>query len=151
MQAFILAGGKGTRLSSITKGEVAKPMAEICGKPIIAYVLQNLNDNGITDIIISVGFLKESIMDYVKDGANFGVNVRYVVEDQPLGSGGALFFLKEMVSGDFIVCPGDAIFDVDLSRMERFHKQKGSMIITQETSILCCKMLDSFHTEKELT
>ena len=128
MQAFILAGGKGTRLSSITKGEVAKPMAEICGKPIIAYVLQNLKDNGITDIIISVGFLKESIMNFVKDGGDFGVSVSYVEEDQPLGSGGALYYLKGKVKDDFIVCPVDAIFDVDFSRMEKFHKEKGGLI-----------------------
>ena len=128
MQALILAGGKGTRLSSITKGEIPKPMAEICGKPIISYVIENLKSNGIDDIVISVGHLKEVIMDFVKDGAPFGVNVRYIVENEPLGSGGALYYLKGMFKGDFLVCPGDAIFDIDFSRMDNFHKKHGGLI-----------------------
>lgn len=128
MKAFILAGGKGTRLSSITKGEIPKPMAVICGKPIIEWVILNLKKNGITDIIISVSHLKEVIFDFVKDGSPFGVNVSYVVEDEPLGSGGSLFLLKDKVDGDFIVCPGDAVFDINVEKMATFHRQKGALI-----------------------
>lgn len=128
MKAFILAGGKGTRLSDITKGEIPKPMALLCGKPIISYVIDNLKQNGITDIIISVGHLHQVITEYLGNGDKFGVNISYVFEDTPLGSGGALFFVKDMVDGDLLVCPGDALFDIDANRMENFHKQKGGLI-----------------------
>ena len=128
MKAFILAGGKGTRLSDITKGEIPKPMANLLGKPIIGHVIDNLIDNGITDIIISVGHLSHVIKDYLGNGENFGVKITYVEETSPLGSGGALYYLKDLVDGDFVVCPGDALFDVDLNRMESFHKQKGGLI-----------------------
>ena len=63
MKALILAGGKGTRLCEITKNQVPKPMAKLLGKPIIEYVIDNLKQNGVYDITISVGFLSEVIKD----------------------------------------------------------------------------------------
>ena len=128
MKALILAGGKGTRLCEITKNQVPKPMAKLLGKPIIEYVIDNLKQNGVYDITISVGFLSEVIKDYLKDGKDFGVNISYIEETMPLGSGGCLFFLKGKVNEDFIVCPGDALFDVNIEKMMAFHKQKGGLI-----------------------
>lgn len=128
MQALILAGGFGSRLSSVTKGEIPKPMAQLCGKPIIERVIDNLKENGVTDITISVSHLHEIIEDYIKDGSPFGVNVNYIVEEQPLGSGGSLFFLKNKVKDDLIVCPGDALLDVCFERMINYHKQKDALV-----------------------
>ncbi len=128
MKALILAGGKGTRLCEITKNQVPKPMAKLLGKPIIEYVIDNLKQNGVYDITISVGFLSEVIKNYLKDGKDFGVNISYVEENIPLGSGGCLFFLKDKVKEDFIVCPGDALFDINLEKMMAYHKQKGGLI-----------------------
>lgn len=128
MKALILAGGKGTRLSALTKGLVPKPMAIICGKPILLHTVERLKENGITDLFISVGYLHEVIQDYFGDGSKFGVHIRYIVENEPLGSGGSLYYLKDVMDDDFLVCPGDSVFDVDFDRMLTFHREKNSWI-----------------------
>ena len=128
MQALILAGGKGTRLSEITKNEIPKPMAQLNGKPILQYAIERLKENGIEDIFISVGYLHEKIEEYFGNGQNFGVKITYICENVPLGSGGALFYLKNLVTEDFVICSGDAIFDIDIKRMYRFHKENNALI-----------------------
>lgn len=128
MIAFILAGGKGTRLSSVTKNEIPKPMALINGKPILEHAILNLKEFGISTFYISVGHLHKKIEEYFKDGKNLGVNINYVVENEPLGSGGALYYVKDKIKEDFLVCSGDAIFSVDLSKMYQFHKSKNAKI-----------------------
>lgn len=128
VKALILAGGKGTRLAEITKNVIPKPMVTIDGKPILEHVLTQLKKYGITDIFISVGFLNEKIRDYFGNGEKFGVKIEYIVEDEPLGSGGALFFVKDKITSDLIVCPGDVIFDVNFNRLIDYHKQKNALI-----------------------
>lgn len=128
MVAMIVAGGKGTRLSNITKDEIPKPMAAICGKPILERAIEKFKKFGITDIIISVGHLHEKIQEYFGDGSNFGVSIRYIVEPECLGSAGALYFVKDMVDDDFFVCSGDIIFDLDLDRLVNFHKRNNALL-----------------------
>ena len=126
--ALILAGGKGTRLHEITKDEIPKPMALINGRPILEYAINSLVSYGISQIYVSVGHLHEKIEEYFKDGANFGCHIDYLIEDVPLGSGGSLYFLKDKVDGDFLVCSGDAIFDIAINRMYQYHIEKKSLI-----------------------
>ncbi len=128
MKALVLAGGKGTRLANITHNEIPKPMALMCGKPILEYIIQNLKDNGISDIYLSVGHLHEKIIEYFGDGTRYGVHLQYIIEDQPLGSGGALYYLKNKINDSLFICPGDVIFDIDISRMLAYHKDKGGLI-----------------------
>ena len=128
MQALILAGGKGTRLCELTKNEIPKPMVKMLGKPLLEYAIDRLKENGITDIFISIGHLHEKIEDYFGDGKNFGVNITYLCENEPLGSGGALYYLKGKVESDFVICSADAIFDINIKRMYDFHKSKHSLI-----------------------
>ncbi|MBQ6727663.1 MAG: NTP transferase domain-containing protein, partial [Clostridia bacterium] len=128
VKALILAGGKGTRLQEITKNLIPKPMAIIDGKPILERAIEGLKNYGVKDIFISVGFLNEQIRDYFGNGKNFGVNIKYIIENEPLGSGGALYFIKDEIDCNLIVCPGDVIFDVDFKRLLDFHEQKGALI-----------------------
>lgn len=128
LTAVILAGGKGTRLSSITKDEIPKPMAIINGKPILEHAVLRLKENGITDIFMLLGHLHDKITDYFGDGSAFGVNIDYVVEQQPLGSGGGLYYLKDKIEGDFLVCSGDTVFDIDVERMHRYHVERQAAI-----------------------
>ena len=123
MKAVIMAGGKGTRLVEITKDEIPKPMAKLCNKPILQRTIENLKKYGVDEIYITVGHLHEKIEGYFKDGSEFGVKINYIVESQPLGSAGALYFLKDKIKGDFIVCSGDTLFDIDINAMLNFHKQ----------------------------
>ena len=128
MKALILAGGKGTRLHSLTNDEIPKPMAILKGKPILEWSIEKLKENGINSFFISVSHLKEKIINYFGDGSKFGVQIEYLVEDVPLGSGGSLYYLKGKVAGDFIVCSGDVLFDIDVSKMLDFHIKNNSII-----------------------
>lgn len=128
VKALILAGGKGTRLAELTKNLIPKPMVEIDGKPILECAVMQLKRYGVTDIFISVGFLHEKIRDYFGNGEKFGVKIEYIIEDEPLGSGGALFFVKDKINSDLIVCPGDVIFDVNFDKLVNYHRQKNALI-----------------------
>lgn len=121
-----MAGGQGTRIASVNS-EVPKPMIEILGKPILAYQLECLKEQGYTDIILVVGHLGHVIQDYFGDGSQFGVSITYVVETEPLGTAGALYLLKEQLTEDFLLLCGDIIFDIDLDRFVAYHKAQGGI------------------------
>ena len=126
--AFILAGGKGTRLSSVTGDVIPKPLVIVGGVPVIERAIKVLIRYGVKRFFISVGHLHEKIEEYLGDGSNFGVKIDYIVEDLPLGSGGALYYVKDIVDDDLIVCPGDVVFDVDFYKMLDFHKSRDALI-----------------------
>ena len=134
MKTVIMAGGKGTRISSVNS-EVPKPMIPILGKPILEYQIECLKNQGYNEIILVVGYLGSIIKDYFGDGSGispatgkpFGVSIEYVVEDVPLGTAGALFLLKEKLGEDFLLLCGDVIFDVDFHRFYKAHKDCGGV------------------------
>ncbi len=127
MKAVIQAGGKGTRVSSLTGGIIPKPMLEISGYPILYHQIMNLKKSGVTDITIIVGYLGEVIKEYFKDGSQFGVNIDYVTEnpDYPLGTAGSLYYLKDKIDSDFIFLLADIFIDIDFVRMAQYHKNSG--------------------------
>lgn len=127
LKAFIIAGGKGTRLRDITHDEIPKPMVKLNGKPILEYTLQNLIKYGVDEVYISVGYMHEKISEYFGDGKHWNIKIEYIVEKEPLGSAGALYYVKDKMNDDFIVCTGDAIFDIDISRMLKFHKENNAI------------------------
>ena len=122
MQAFIMAGGKGTRLFSLTNDEIPKPMIKIDGKPLLQRTIENLKSYGIDEIYISVSHLADKITSYFGNGKDFGVKIEYIYEEMPLGSAGALYYLKDKMIDDFVVVSGDVLFEVDLDKMIKFHK-----------------------------
>lgn len=125
MQAVIMAGGKGTRLRSITNDEIPKPMASVAGKPILEWQFECLKKQGITDIILIIGHLGEKIREYFKDGSKFGLNIQYIEETMPLGTAGALSMLPPILTDDlFLLIFGDVLFDIDIERMKKYHIQK---------------------------
>ncbi|MHC1732035.1 MAG: HAD-IIIA family hydrolase [Bacteroidales bacterium] len=122
-----MAGGKGTRLASITKDEIPKPMVKINGFPILWWQLKCLKENGITDIILVTGYLGQVIEEYFGDGSEFGVKISYFRETMPLGTAGALYYARERIKDKyFLLVFGDVIFDIDIQRMENFHQKKHS-------------------------
>lgn len=128
MDALIMAGGLGTRLSALTKNQIPKPMAIMAGKPVLERAVLCLKKYGVKNFYFSVGHLSEKIVDYFGDGSAFGVTITYLKEQTPLGSGGALYYLKGKVKGDFVVCSGDTVFDIDVKRMLDFHKRRKAKI-----------------------
>lgn len=123
MQAVIMAGGKGTRIASIAN-DIPKPMIRICGKPVLQYQIECLEKQDITKITLVIGHLGSCIKEYFGDGSRFNVQVTYIEEKEPLGTAGALYYLKDTVHDDFLLINGDIIFDVDFGRFLRFHREK---------------------------
>ncbi len=119
MKGVILAGGFGKRLKPITDN-CPKPMIEILDKPIIEWQIQLLAKNNIREIIICVGYLKEQIIDHIASGNRFNVKVAYTVEDEPLGTGGALkntySLLKDEKEGFFMI-NGDILTNIDFKNL----------------------------------
>ncbi|MDD4187284.1 MAG: HAD-IIIA family hydrolase [Bacilli bacterium] len=128
MKAVIQAGGKGTRISSITGDTIPKPMLEISGFPILYHQIINLKRSGITDIHLIIGHLGEVIKDYFKDGKQLGINITYFEEnpEKPLGTAGALYHMKEDLKEDFIFLLADVFIDIDFKKMIQFHQDKKS-------------------------
>lgn len=135
MKVVIMAGGKGTRISSVAS-DIPKPMIKINNKPVLEHELECLRNQGFTDIIITVSHLGNVIMDYFGDGSKispvtnkpFGVNIEYYFEEQPLGNAGALFKIKDKLTDDFLLLNADAIFDIDFNRIVKYHKEKGGLV-----------------------
>ena len=123
-----MAGGKGTRLISLTNDEIPKPMAAIAGKPILLWQVETLKENGIDEIIIVTGHLGEKIREYFGDGSRFGVPISYYQEESPLGTAGALALIEESLQDTFVLVFGDVVFDIDIQRMIEFHRNKSSML-----------------------
>ena len=112
--AVILAGGMGTRLRSVIS-ELPKPMAPIRNRPFLAYLLDYLRSYGIQEVVLSIGYLGEKIQEYFGT-AYRGIQIRYVVEKEPLGTGGAVRKAAESLAPDqpFWLLNGDSSFEVDL-------------------------------------
>ena len=116
-----MAGGKGTRIASIAN-DIPKPMIRIGGKPILEHQIENLKACGLTDITLVIGHLGNVIRDYFGDGSDFGVNISYFIEEQPLGTAGALFRMPQLTD-DFLLMCGDVMTSVDFNRFIRFHRE----------------------------
>ena len=135
MKTVIMAGGKGTRITSVAK-DIPKPMIRIEGKPILEREIDCLREQGFCDIIMTVSHMGDIIMDYFGDGSKmspctgepFGVHIEYFFEKVPLGNAGALFQLKDQLTEDFLLLNADAMFDVDFNRMVEYHKEKGGLV-----------------------
>jgi D-glycero-D-manno-heptose 1,7-bisphosphate phosphatase len=127
MKVVIMAGGRGTRISSIAS-DIPKPMIKIDGKPVLEREIECLKSQGFTQLIITVSYLGNIITSYFGDGAKFGVDIEYFFEEEPLGNAGALFKIKEKLTEDFLLVNADAIFDVDFNRFVNYHKSKGGLV-----------------------
>ncbi|MCI7784362.1 MAG: D-glycero-beta-D-manno-heptose 1,7-bisphosphate 7-phosphatase [Succinivibrio sp.] len=135
MKTVIMAGGKGTRISSIAS-DIPKPMIKIDNKPVLEHEIECLREQGFTDIIITVSHLGNIIMDYFGGGSkispitgkSFGVNIEYYFEKEPLGNAGALFKIKDKLTDDFLLLNADSMFDINFKRFVEFHKKQGGLV-----------------------
>lgn len=121
-KAVILAGGKGTRLRPLT-AVFPKPLMPLGHKPIIEILLTKLKNSGLHDITISTGYLAELVMAVCGDGSKFGLSVRYVREDSPLGTAGPLGQI-ELGAGSVIVMNGDLLTTLSFADVISFHDQQ---------------------------
>lgn len=128
MEAIILAGGLGSRLKSVVK-DLPKPMANVNGKPFLDFVLDFLAMHGVKCVILALSYKKEIILKHFKNSYK-NMQISYSIENEPLGTGGALKKALKICKGhEIFVCNGDTIFDINLSKMLEFkHKFKESKI-----------------------
>ena len=127
MQAVIMAGGKGTRLATVTKN-IPKPMVPIEGKPLLEYQIENLKESGVTNIILIVGHLGDVIREHFGEGSGFGVNISYYVEESPLGTAGALVKIKDRLEETFCLVFGDLFININYDRFLTFHRASGALM-----------------------
>lgn len=143
MKAVFMAGGRGTRISSVAS-DIPKPMIKIQGKPILEHEIECLRSQGFTDFIITVSYLGNVIVEYFGDGSGisastgkpFGVKIQYYFEEQPLGNAGALIKIKNKLDDDFLLLNADVLFDIDINRMLQSHQNNGALatILTHPNS-----------------
>lgn len=130
MKTIIMAGGRGTRITSIAD-DIPKPLIRICDKPVLQYEIECLKRQGFTDIIITVSHMADKIMDYFGDGSRFDASIRYFIEEKPLGNAGALFKMYKagVIKDDeeFLLLNADSMFDVDFRRLVEYHKKKNAI------------------------
>jgi len=134
MKAVVMAGGEGSRLRPLTSG-VPKPLVPVVGKPVMEHILRLLRKHGITDVVVTLQYLGSAIRDYFGDGSDFGVEITYVVEDSPLGTAGSVKNAQQYLDEPFIVISGDALTDIDLSRVMQYHREKGAAATIVLTSV----------------
>lgn len=128
MKVVIMAGGKGTRISSLFS-DIPKPLIPIDGVPILEREINSLSKQGFKEIIITVSHMGALIRDYFGNGEKFGVSIEYYVEDVPLGNAGALFKLRDSLGDEpFLLLNADVLFDVDFNRMIAYHNQRNALV-----------------------
>ncbi|MBC7546031.1 MAG: NTP transferase domain-containing protein [Candidatus Sericytochromatia bacterium] len=127
MKAVLMAGGSGTRLRPLTC-DMPKPMVPIVNRPIVGHILNLLKKHGFDDVILTLWYLPQVIQNYVKDGAEFGVHVKYAIEaDQPLGTAGSVKACQPHLDETFLIISGDSLTDFDLGAAIRYHKEKNAI------------------------
>ncbi|GAG03065.1 unnamed protein product, partial [marine sediment metagenome] len=115
MKIIILAGGKGTRLPRSAKN-IPKSLVKIAGKPILQHQIDILEKHNLTDIRFSLGYEANQIIDYLKN------KHEYIIESEPLGTGGAIKFASKDLKEDFMILNGDILTDINFSEFLKFHK-----------------------------
>lgn len=122
-QALILAGGKGTRLSSRLKG-LPKPLIDFGGNPLLWHQLKALEKYGFAEVIILVSFRSEKIFEYIEENNSWNLNIKIIKEEEPLGTAGAVFSIIDHLDENFLVVYGDTIFNIDFNKFLDFHIKK---------------------------
>ena len=125
MLAVVLVGGEGTRLRPLTY-TTPKSLLPICNQPFLERQIRWLAGHGIDEVVLSMGYLPDAFRERFPDDEWSGVRIRYAVESEPLGTGGAIRFAAGAPDDRFVVCNGDVLTDLDLAGMIRFHEQRGA-------------------------
>jgi len=126
VKAFVLAGGLGTRLKP-RFGDLPKPLAPLGGRPFLERQLSWLRSRGISRAVILAGYGADQVREALGDGSGVGVALEYSIEDQPLGTGGALKLAQRFLDGPALVVNGDTIGDADPWRLERDRWETGAL------------------------
>jgi len=134
-KAVILAGGKGIKMRPLTY-ELPKTMIPVKGKPILQYLVEDLKNTGIKDIMILTGQLGEKIKEHFGDGSRFGTKIKYIKEKETAGTGGALRQLEKAVGIEpFVLIYGDVLIDLNYHDLIEFHTEHSGLVTVALTSV----------------
>ena len=127
MIAVIMAGGYGKRIAEVFP-DIPKPLISIENKSVLERQIEVLRSQGITDLILTVSYMKEKIKAFFGNGERYGVSISYFIEDIPLGNAGALYYMKDTLRDDFLLLNADTVFEVDLKKLVDYHRKKDADI-----------------------
>lgn len=137
MECIILAGGMGTRLRSVVS-DVPKCMAQVAGHPFLHYLIETLTETGFNHIILSLGYKHEIIEDWIRSNP-FPIKISTVIEETPLGTGGAVkLALSKVTTDEVFILNGDTFFNVNYPEMHNLHKQ------THASATVALKKMEKF-------
>ncbi|MGO9162223.1 MAG: sugar phosphate nucleotidyltransferase [Streptosporangiaceae bacterium] len=135
MKAVVMAGGEGTRLRPMTANQ-PKPLLPVANRPIMEHVLRLLCSHGFTETVVTVQFLASMVRNYFGDGDDFGMSLQYATEETPLGTAGSVKNAEDALRDEpFLVISGDALTDIDLTELVRFHKDSGALVTVGLTRV----------------
>lgn len=126
VQAIILAGGKGTRLRPLTHS-TPKPVVPLANRPFLTYQLEMLCRAGISDVVLSLSYRPADVRSVMKTSCPEGINLSYVVEDKPLGTGGGVRYAARGMSGTLVIFNGDVLTDLNLRSVLSRHRRSGAL------------------------
>ena len=129
---ILMVGGLGTRLRPLTEN-TPKPMLKVGNKPILQTIVEKFAEYGYTNIVMCVNYKSHVIQDYFEDGKEFGVNIEYILEEQRMGTAGALSLLKEKPTEHFFVMNGDLLTNINFEHLHQFH------IINNAIATMCVR------------
>jgi mannose-1-phosphate guanylyltransferase/phosphomannomutase len=135
VKAVVMAGGEGTRLRPMTANQ-PKPLLPVVNKPIMEHVLLLLKRHGFTETVVTVQFLASLVRNYFGDGEDVGMSLQYATEEMPLGTAGSVKNAEDELRADpFLVISGDALTDIDLSALVRYHKENSALVTVALTRV----------------
>lgn len=126
MKAVVMAGGSGSRLRPLTVGR-PKPMVPLVNKPAMAHIRDLLLRQGFREMVVTLQYMADLIQDYFGDGSERDMDIRYAVEEVPLGTAGSVKNAETYLDSPFLVVSGDALTDFDLRAAVEFHRKKGAI------------------------
>jgi mannose-1-phosphate guanylyltransferase len=134
LKAVILAGGEGTRLKPLTYKR-PKPLIPIAGEPCVDYMIKSLVSAGFRRIIVTTGYMSDTLIKSIGDGKKFGASILYAFEESPAGTAGAVKNVEEFIDDTFVVASGDVLADVDIKALYDYHKEKNAVATMALTKV----------------
>lgn len=128
MKAVVMAGGEGTRLRPLTF-HCPKPLVPVVNKPVMQHILELLRRHRVEEVVVTLHYLADQIRATFGDGSDFGLKIRYTVEDTPLGTAGSVKLAERWLKDEpFFIISGDSLTDMDLTALREFHHKKRAMV-----------------------
>ncbi len=134
MKAVILAGGEGTRLKPLTYKR-PKPLIPVAGEPCIDYMIKSLVSAGFSRIIVTTGYMSDTLIKSIGDGKKYGASILYAFEESPAGTAGAVKNVSEFLDKTFVVASGDVLADVDIKALCDYHREKKAIATMALTKV----------------